>query len=567
MSKLINLYRESLKNNEDNETDKKNIDLLDDNLLFDKKIENISGLLQNISESKVYDKLPLNLSFHTNFSKSGKQGLLGLLNVNSDEKEDNKCVYKFSQHINFLVAQEYEILKSLTELREFCPHFCRTYGKIKVKMNSEYKNVENPFKLNGNYNIHNDVLLLEYIDNARKFYRYIKNTEIEEEVLYSIVKQTLLALSIAQNKKKLTHYDLHSNNVLIKTCNPNSLFLYVLDEKRQYLVPTYGYYPVIIDFGFGYCNSMEGGPLYGPLAHTDVGFMTHINDKIADPKLFLVTVSDEIKKYRDSKKSKLFRRLVKNIFEPLNIDFESGWDNYEGKNCSDTIYGIVRIDNKRSEFFKQYGHYCIDILQSLITLPLKKRKYKERHLQDLYKIIVEEFMKIENEVGSKFYLLYIFKNCVEIAIKYKQGYIKCQDAELAKVIRSYKNDVLEKINGVIKFFNPKEVNWEKLLGGMIGFACQMEGVINDILTPRLAIKEQEYEQMELKNIEEIYEAIEANIPAHFYFEKDTEIYVWDCVKEVSLKLKTLPEEVIDKLNKQHPLERGRLLYTYYKKIN
>ena len=73
------------------------------------------------------------------------------------------------------------------------------------------------------------------------------------------------------------------------------MYFYVLDDENQLCVPTNGYYPVIIDFGFSYIKNMDNNPLWASLAHTEVGFMTNQYDPIADPKLLLVTMSDELK--------------------------------------------------------------------------------------------------------------------------------------------------------------------------------------------------------------------------------------------------------------------------------
>jgi hypothetical protein len=528
----------------------------EDQLLFDTKTEEIVEELQDLDQDKLYDKLPCNLSYEQNFSKSGKQGVLGLLSLDSGKK----CVYKISQYINFLVDQENIILNSLNELREYLPHYVRGLGKFKVKVNSDFRKVDNPFIVSSKHNVYNDVLLMEHIDETRKLYRYIKNEEVEEEVIYSLIKQVLLAISIAQKYKRLTHYDLHSNNVLVKLCNPNSVFLYIIDDDTYYAVPTYGYYPVIIDFGFGYIGDMDSGPLYAALAHTEVGFLSHTYDRMADPKLFLVSVSHELKKFRGTKKAKIFRNLVKNIFEPLNIDWECGWDNLDDTNCSDKVYKMIRRESKISPFFHEYGHYCVDLMQRLIDLPIQKRKYKQ--IDDVYRMIVEEFHNIETEISSKFYNLYIFKCIVEAASAVKEEYSNSDDTEEA--VRKFKRSVLSDISEIAKYCSPK-LDWDRLLCSILVFARQMEGVMYDHITPRIQEKEEEYSEMEIKSTEDIYEAIEANIPGHFEFNADTDVYVWDCVNKVSKKIK-LPERYINKLNTRHPLERGKVLYNYYKNL-
>ena len=190
---------------------------------------------------------------------------------------------------------------------------------------------------------------------------------------------------------------------MIKRCDKDLVFLYKIDDENQFCVPTLGYYPVIIDFGFSYISDMDDGPLWPSLAHTDVGFLSDRFDWVADPKLFLVTVSDEIKTKRKTKKSKIFRKVVRNIFHSLNIDWESGWDDYGEKGASDFVLEKLESYNKVSELFKEYDHYCIDILQTLVILPLQKQEYK--NFETSYQAFLNEWVKIENEISNTFYNL------------------------------------------------------------------------------------------------------------------------------------------------------------------
>ena len=137
---------------------------------------------------------------------------------------------------------------------------------IKSKVEPKYKKSENPFDIKSKYAIEKDVLLCEYIDKSCKFYNYIRSDKVEEDVLYSIVKQVLLGITIAQKEKKFTHYDLHSFNVMIKKCNKDLVFLYKIDEENQFCVPTLGHYPIIIDYGFSFIEDMNDNPLWASLA-------------------------------------------------------------------------------------------------------------------------------------------------------------------------------------------------------------------------------------------------------------------------------------------------------------
>ena len=268
-----------------------------DSLIYNQEIESDLEFFEENLENE-YTELPEFLEFHSSFPRSGKQGILGLLTNTSTRK---KYVYKISQYLNFLIDQEYAVLEGLNQIREFCPHFCKTYGKFTTRLSPDYRKEDNPFEVEDDKKyLIGDVMVMENIENGRKLYRYIKNEHVNPEIVMSIVKQTLIANIIAGETLRFTHYDMHSNNVLVKRCPTNSVFLYILDENRTYLVPTYGYYPIIIDFGFSFNKNCEHKPMYGGLAHTDIGFIPSVYDQHSDAKLFLTSVSREMVKYKKS---------------------------------------------------------------------------------------------------------------------------------------------------------------------------------------------------------------------------------------------------------------------------
>lgn len=507
-----------------------------------------------------YNTLPEFLEFHSSFSQQGKQGVLGLLNNKNTKK---KYVYKISQYLNFLMNHEYAVMEGLNEIRNFCPHFCKTLGKFKTRVNTNYREEDNPFEFDNDDYVETDVLLMEYIDGGRKLYRYIKNENVTPEILMSLVKQTLLGNIIAGEHIKFTHYDMHSNNVLVKKCQPNSAFFYILDDNRTYLVPTYGYYPMIIDFGFSFNNNNEGKPIGSPLAHTNIGFISSTYDQNADAKLFLTSVSREMKKYKKSDISDQFRNLIVNIYKKCNVDLDCGWDNREDSpSISDYILKKMNNQFKRSKFFKNHGHHIVDLMQSLVDLPIYKRKTDD-DIEDLTGILVTEFYKIEREISSDFYNMYIMKKMIESTVNNRDIYMEKTTREQA--VQNFRKDVLGTIDSLVNFCNPK-INWEKLLCCLLCISKCIENICYEKLKKLMSIKKADYNNMKLRNTTEIYEALEANIPSHFFFDDKTVIYVWDCVQQKSYKinLNTLKdkEELIDSLNETHPFERGTILYEY-----
>lgn len=498
------------------------------------------------------------LSFDTVFDKPGKQGVVGLLTLT--EKDDKKqYVFKISQYINYLIQHESTVMKGLNELSPYCPHFCRSFGSILCSTDPRSAKKGNPFNLKSSHPIQKEVLLCEFIDKSCKFYNYIRAVDrIKEDVLYSSIKQVLMAISIAQKKKEFAHYDLHSFNVMMRKCDKDVVFLYSLDTENQFAVPTYGHYPVIIDFGFSYINNMKDGPLWPSMAHTSVGFMSDRFDWVADPKLFLVTVSGEIKDKRNTKKSKKLRRIVRNLFDPLNIDWSSGWDEGEQYGASDYVSKMLDGENPGSLLFEDYGHYCIDILQTLIIIPLEKQNTTD--IKKAYRGLIEEFLKIENQIASPFYNLYILKGITDAARFVMAAYI--QKNTRLDSIRTFRHRVSEKVAEVAGFCKLDKINFEKLLCSMLIFSRCMEGVLHDVIKSRMSEKNREYKKLPLKSVEQIYASIEANIPDDYVYNENTRIFIIDSHKEICEFYK-IPTNELEVVNELHPMARGTYIYDIY----
>ena len=503
------------------------------------------------------------LSFNTMFKKLGKQGFVGTMSL-KDDSNKGSFVFKFSQYINYLVNHEYVVMKGLNELSNYCVHFCRTFGIIKCDVIPDVRKTDNPFEIEETFkSIEKDVLLCENINKSCKFYNYIRAVnKVKEDVLYSTIKQVLMGILIAQKVKKFSHYDLHSYNIMMKKCDKDIVFLYIIDDKNQFCVPTFGHYPVIIDFGFSYISDMDDSPLWTSLAHTNVGFMSSNFDWVADPKLFLVTVSDEIKKKRRTKKSKKLRRIVRNIFYPLKIDWESGWDDID--DCGATDYVIRMIDdyNQISGLFKEYSHYCIDFFHSLIVLPLEEQDYSNIHIS--YLSFLEEWVKIENQVNSPFYNLYILKNIVNLARHLRASYTNIETRKDS--VRTFRRRLHEIVDKKLNFFRPKNINYEKMLCSMYVFSRSIEGILYDIVSIRNKEKEREYSKLPLNSIEKIYASIETNIQSNYIFNKKTRIVTFNMVEKKTDIFK-LKNEQIDVLNKTETIFRGVSLFKMYSNLN
>ena len=501
------------------------------------------------------------LKFDKLLDNQGKQGMVGLFNLKDENEEDNiKYIFKLSQSLNYLVYHELTVMQGLSSISNFCPFFCKGIGSIKCKVEPKRK-IKNPFDIKSKYPIEKEVLLCEYIENSSKFYNYIKTKDIKEEMLYSIVKQVLMGINIAQQKKQFTHYDLHSNNVMIKKCNKDLVFIFRYDDDNQFALPTLGYYPIIIDYGFAYISDMEDKPLWTSLAHTEVGFMSDRFDWVADPKLFLITVSDEIKAKRNTTKSKKFRRIVRNLFYPLKIDVECGWDDDEDKSAADYVLEMLDRENNTSKIFKDFDYYCIDIIQSLIILPLQEQDYS--NIGKVFKAFLKEWSKIENEISNEFYNIYILKEVVNIARNIRPEYLKKETR--ADAINIFQKNIYKAINKVSAFCNPKNINFEKFLCALLLLAENIEGMLYDVITTRMQEKQKQYDKLPLQSLEQIYAAIDVNIKDTYTYNKDTIFCIIDVENETN-DLFQIPEDEVENINELNNLSKGCYIYDLYKKV-
>jgi len=478
-----------------------------------------------------------------NIFKPGKQGIVGLFSVIGDE--ELKIVFKLSQYVNYLVLHENIISTGLKEIEPFCPHFYKNFGTINCKVNTFDKNIFNP---DAKHKISTDILMLEYIEKSCKFYNYIKAVEkVEEDLLYSIIKQVLIGIQMAQTFKKFTHYDLHSCNIMIKTCSKDVVFFYILNETDRFLVPTFGNYPIIIDYGFSYISDLEDGPLWPSLGHTNVGFTSNKFDHIADIKLFLSSCSYEIKEKRKSEKSLKFRKFVKTILKPLNMDFYCGWDDIKGNSAAGRVMKKLKDYGGKSKLFYDYENYCSDIIQSLIILPLQAQDYSD--LETSYESFINEWIKIENEVSVVFYNLQILKIVVDLARKYHYSYLQENKKETAAMFR---NDVHHEISKIVKFFSPKKINYEILLCSLLVFSRCMEGLLYETLNKQEIIKEKEYEKLSFKSASQVFSMIEEKFPFEYIFSKDTRILIFDAILKKT-KIISLTEKMAENIN-SNPLK-------------
>lgn len=493
------------------------------------------------------------LEFETTFDKPGKQGLVGLLRMKDEPKI--KYIFKISQNINYLIEHESTIVEGLSEI-SWLPHFPLYMGIIKTYVDPKNRKSGNPFDIsNTKCKVLTNVLICEYIQNSCKFYNYIKaNDKISNDVLINCIKQVVIAISVAQTKKQFAHYDLHSNNIMMRQCNKDLVLCYVIDNTTQIVIPTLGHIPSIIDFGFSYIDNMENKPCWPSMGHTEAGYFSDHFDWVQDPKLFLVSVSKEIQmKRKKSETTNKLRNIVKNIFKPLDISWSCGWNKSDKISTSDYLTNIIEPYGGKSVIFTEYLHYSIDIIQSLVDLPFQEKPYKNK-ITNVYKLFINEWVKIENQIKSPFFNMYILKEIVNIANSLKKSYYN--KSEQSKCESQFKSKCLECIDEYAKWFISTKINFPVMLCSLYLLSNCIEGVYFDAT---LCLKEKNksiYNNLDVDNTFQIFAALDINFDNNYVYSNNTKVLI---VSEKQ-KFVKLDETTINKLNNSHPLTHGSIIY-------
>ena len=198
-------------------------------------------------------------------SVNSKEGFIYI----SDFSPDIQVVIKVAQKSNGLESKlrEYFIgIKSVNKLRCLIPTFVYTIGSFLYpkptktgKLQKETKNENTAF------------VVYEKID-GETINSLLKKDKLNFKQFLSIFIQLLLGLEVAQREARFTHFDLHSENVMIRQNDVSSYNVNL--DMSTYKVVNPEFIPVIIDFGTSTCfieNRYIGS--YDYIKHGMLNFM------------------------------------------------------------------------------------------------------------------------------------------------------------------------------------------------------------------------------------------------------------------------------------------------------
>jgi len=248
------------------------------------------------------------------FETKGVQGIAGLL---EHRDTGTQVVFKLSIEIDRTIEHENQVTLELNKIRDFCPNFVGNLGCVELPISRTYIYANTPEDTDDEYSSCSDsrsdsssseeeedydkdecklfmedkeflptnLLLLEYV-SPHSFDDFCKYAD--KALINSLILGILCSLGTAQKHLKFTHYDLHIDNILIKECEPEAVFMYIIDGN-SFVIPTFGFFPVIIDMGLSYCDALQGGTTKTPVEHYDKGLQSSTFDKFNDIHHFLIS--------------------------------------------------------------------------------------------------------------------------------------------------------------------------------------------------------------------------------------------------------------------------------------
>lgn len=367
---------------------------------------------------------------------------------------------------NFHILYEYFIgTMGINKLRKLVPNFAYTLGlfncsALEIKENKV--NFENFCKNDGNDIMH--YIIYEKIpgQSMKEFVLDMKD-EKDFERLLSYILQLLIALEIAQQEICFTHYDLHTDNIILRPLGKFKHINYKLNGK-MYSIYTDAI-PTIIDMGFAHFV-YEDMP-FGMVDMDHLGIIPSITSGGYDVYKFLMYIISNtrfvsLKNSSNPKMIKFFDKIkwILNFFQ----DFEDPYQIHEyfyndeneelekafikgGKN----FFSILPINNKLFNMSplslfnwmintNKDANNIVMITKEEVTEKTLLEKYQTKvDIYDLFNTSlndnIQDYMRIKN---NKSYII--------------NSYIT---SELSTVIKHFSNKIINKDDIKIKL---KEIN-------------------------------------------------------------------------------------------------------------
>lgn len=486
-----------------------------------------SSLDPEMRRGKIFKKLSKFLEFVKVFPVRGMQGITGVLKL---KPNNEKIVFKVALQLDRSIEHENMITKELNSLRPFCPHFVGNIGMLEIPLSNEF--IADPdehslFKNSDDY-FPSKVLLIEYVSPISLYHlcKYLFN---RKGVVISALSQIMLALDIAQTKHRFTSYDLHLENILIRQVEEDSLFLY-RHKGECWLIPTFGFYPVIIDLASSYIDASQGRPQHTSIDNYHRGLQPTVYDQLNDVHHLLISTLAYLapKAYVYDHLHTMFLHL----FRHVPVMSTRGWKKLPHDILKEVSEKIVHDcpEMSKSEIFMEYGIEIIDLLNGLIILPWTEEGEKDftGHFDALFGELQKIYdMKMVKSSGE---FLYILRDTVDLINKYREAYVQDEKGALKQFIEEWGVKAKFIIKNIIHI--PPSLDFELLFASALSVADCLNHNYYSYIRDHCRDISDAYLKTSLHGPKDAVKILLRNATPRFQVSENCKIYVWDSEQEV-----------------------------------
>lgn len=527
-----------------------------------KYIKQLYDNVKSVNYSKKTEYISKQLEFVRCFNTKGVQGIVGHIKI---PNYPHPLIFKISVDINRSAEHEFFVMENCNNtLKDTIPHFVRSVGMLELPISEDF--IREPYK-HSLFELGGDMIprTVIFIENIHKlpFYKLCdhilyhnfkdKSLKItDKNIISSQILQILMALHTGQEKHKFVHYDLHTANILIQKCEPNSHFLYITNNGK-YLIPTYGFFPVLIDMGISYIDKLNGSYISFNLDNYDRGFQTSEYDPLHDIHHFLIN-SMYVLEYRNDTFDNICNKL-KYLFRHIPILRKSGWK-YLPYDLTESVIEKIRYQCKyycQYRIFNRCEKESLEVLNGLIKLPLI-HKNDEYDFHDCFPYFMEEVHKIID-------IDYYSDNDCMFVLKIIVGLIN------SKTIEEFAHNLTFILKVVLDIdLSTKNINFKKMYLSAVVFGERLANMYSYMIKKHNKLINECYDKTVIKSVEDIIIYLMKHITPYSYLNYNDKIYIWN-IKDNNNKQFILSEDKIsledlDKLNMSNLLDKGEKLYQY-----
>ncbi len=517
-----------------------------------------------LGRQKKMKRLANGLKFIKSFDAKGVNGIAGIVQV--DQSKDFS-VFKLSVEVDRTIEHEHNILKSLDTLKPYCPHFMYSYGSMQIPISYKYINIEREEECdrepqeNGKvvrYSLWKDdsdhmltnVLFIEHIQGMT-FYKLSKRAH--KNTIFNGMLMILSAIEIAQQKCNFVHYDLHMDNIIVRECHPDTIFVYLFNDNEALAVNTFGFCPTIIDMGSSYDGSCVNRTNGTSITNYQNGLQSSQYDKLQDIHLFMISSLESLAEKRSSpkelwvnnkktvvaapKEDQLWAILYLHVMEKFKMFKmwrKKGWKSLP----SNILKSTVKVINDCSPgclgnaFWRDFTIEIMDILSTLTTIPWKRtmttevRNKKIRETFNEFSNYLELLDDFQGLKHGRDVLVIIKEICFLVTTGVQENII---DMTLRNKIMSFANSLPQGFN---------VVRVSQILRDMIPL---LSDCFAEFLEPNNKYIEENTKKCSIKRPYDMIKYLETFSSVRLNMKEGSQIIVWDVQKQERKEFVVTPQ--------------------------